>query len=268
MTLDTKLEKIREWLSPPDPSVNYQNALRQRQPHTGQWFLDSDRYSKWKTEDGSTIWLWGIPGCGKTILSSTVIENIIQYCEGDPGRVTGYFFFDFNDKRKQDPDLMIRSLICQFSRHCVKVPTSLESVYTSYKKQQQQPTRDALLDVLQEIILRYPQSYIILDALDECENRMELLAIIEKITNWQRDNGKLHILVTSRKEREIQDSLESLLEKANIISLQNALVDDDIREYVRKKLLEDRNLRKWRNDIGVCNEIEVALMEGAQGMYV
>jgi hypothetical protein len=28
--------------------------------------------------------------------------------------VTAYFYFDFNDTQKQDPELMLRSLLCQF----------------------------------------------------------------------------------------------------------------------------------------------------------
>ena len=59
------LAKIREWLSPPDPSLNYDKALEQRQADTGLWFLESPDYSKWKIDPASFLWLYGIPGCGK-----------------------------------------------------------------------------------------------------------------------------------------------------------------------------------------------------------
>ncbi|KAF9729867.1 hypothetical protein PMIN01_11800, partial [Paraphaeosphaeria minitans] len=52
---DIKLVKIRAWLSAPDPSTNYQKALKQRQDDTGLWFLESDQYAKWKTDVASFL---------------------------------------------------------------------------------------------------------------------------------------------------------------------------------------------------------------------
>jgi ATP/maltotriose-dependent transcriptional regulator MalT len=216
-------------------------------------------------DTASTIRLYGIPGCGKTILSSTIIENVFQHCINDPGKVVAYFYFDFNDLQKQIPELMVRSLICQLSQKCVEVPESLESLFSACENGRRHPSLDALLDVLQQMIQEYPQPYIIFDAVDECKDRVELRGILEQMTRWQPD--KLHLLVTSRKEREIQISLESFIEDQNIICLQSRLVDDDIQKYVRKRLCEDVSLRKWQKDSDVRHEIEAALMNGAHGMY-
>jgi hypothetical protein len=92
------------------------------------------------------------------------------------------------------------------------------------------------------------------------------MKILEIMTRWQLMG--LHILVTSRKERDIERSLESLVEDDNIICLQRDVVDKDIRKYVHERLSSDRNLEKWQNDPGVVYEIETALMQGAYGMYV
>lgn len=70
--------KIQHWLSAPDPSINYNRALQQRHEGSGNWFLQSSEYSSWKTERDSFLWLHGMPGCGKTILSSTIIQDLIQ----------------------------------------------------------------------------------------------------------------------------------------------------------------------------------------------
>ena len=69
-------EKIERWLSPTHPSTNYNKALRQRQEGTGLWFLQNSVYVQWKTQQNSRLWIYGIPGCGKTILSSTIIEDL------------------------------------------------------------------------------------------------------------------------------------------------------------------------------------------------
>ena len=80
--------------------MNYQKALKQRQDATGLWFLESDQYTEWKTDAASFLWLYGIPGCGKTILSSTILQNVLQHCDSDPGKAVAYFFFDFHDMQK------------------------------------------------------------------------------------------------------------------------------------------------------------------------
>ncbi|OCK76482.1 ankyrin, partial [Lepidopterella palustris CBS 459.81] len=263
--LDAKLAKIRQWLSAPEPSMNYQKALKQRQADTGLWFLESKQYTKWKTGTISSLWLYGIPGCGKTVLSSTVLRNMLQHCHDDPGKVIAYFYFDFNDTQKQDPELMLRSLICQLSQQCVKIPTGLYTLCSSCENGQRQPSLDALLEVTQQMIREFPQSYIILDALDECADRAKLMGILEKIAEWQLQ--KLHLLVTSRRERDIESSLECFIDRQNAICLQTELVDKDIQRYVRQRLSDDKSLSKWQKDPTIRQEIETALMKGAHGMF-
>jgi NACHT domain len=266
LIIDANLTKIRQWLSPPDPSLNYYKALERRQNDTGLWFLNGDEYAGWKTDAGSAVWLNGIPGCGKTILSSTIIQDMFQYCDDGLGRMIAYFYFDFNDARKQAPALMLRSLVNQLSHKCVKIPASLAALFHSCDRGQQHPSQDALLVVLQAMILEFPQSYLVLDALDECTDRAALIDVLETILGWQLD--KLHLLVTSRKERDIESSLEEFLEERNIICLQSSLVDDDIKKYVHQRLSDDKRLRKWQKDPKIAHEIESTLMKRAHGMYV
>ena len=73
---DSHAMRVRTWLSPLDPSINFNRALKQRHQGSGQWLIQGDKYSAWKNEQSSFLWLYGIPGCGKTILSSTVVENL------------------------------------------------------------------------------------------------------------------------------------------------------------------------------------------------
>lgn len=259
------IQKIREWLSAPDPSTNYQKALEQRQDDTGLWFLESDQYNAWKTGAASFLWLHGIPGCGKTVLSSTVLQNLIQHCRTHPGRAHAYFYFDFNDMNKQNPELMLRSLISQLSQQCTRAPTSLDRLFSSCNGGQRQPLSHALEEVLQQMIQELPHVYILLDALDECDERTKLMDMLESIATWQLQN--LHVLLTSRRERDIESSLEVFVDGQNSICLDSKLVDEDIQRYVRQRLSDDRSLKKWQKDPAVVQEIENTLMKGAHGMY-
>jgi hypothetical protein len=263
---DAKLCKIRQWLSAPDPSTNYQKALKLRQSDTGLWFLKSDAYTRWKSTAKTPLWLYGIPGCGKTILSSTVLQDVHQHCQDDPGKFIAYFFFDFNDLKKQDPEMMVRSLLCQLSQQSIKIPASLDSLFSSCESGQRQPSIRALMDALQSMIQDLPQIYIMLDALDECAQRVDLMEMFEMMMKWKAPN--LHILLTSRREREIERSLEGCIDPQNSICLQSDVVDKDIQHYVQQRLLDDKTLRKWGKDIALRQEIQRALIEGSKGMCV
>ena len=229
------------------------------------WFLESEEYAKWQASPSSFIWLHGIPGCGKTILSSTVIEDILQHCTNDPGKAAAYFYFDFKDPQKQPSELMIKSLVTQLSQQCIRIPPLLDSLFGSSNNGQRQPSMEALLDVLRQMSEEFPATYIILDALDESADREELMAVIETVAGWQLES--LHVIVTSRKERDIESSLESLVDTCNIIPLQRAVVDEDIRKYVHHRISVDKKLKKWQGG-EMQAEIEAALMKGAHGMYV
>jgi hypothetical protein len=258
------LVKIRQWLSAPDASANYQKALKLRQANTGRWFLESDKYARWKEAPCSFLWLYGIPGCGKTILSSTVLESVLQYCARTPGKVAAYFYFDFNDTQKQIPESMIRSLITQLLTQSDKTPKALESLFASCNYGPQQPSVDALFNVLRQMIQEFSQTYIILDALDEGADRAVLMDLLEKMAQWQAEN--LHILVTSRGEQDIESSLRSFIDQQSTICLETKLVDGDIQKYVEQRLSDDKGLSKWQKSPEMRQEIETRLMEGAHGM--
>jgi hypothetical protein len=262
---DEKLPKIRRWLSAPDSSTNYQKALKLRQADTGSWFLEGREYTRWRTEAASRLWLYGIPGCGKTILCSAILHDVLQYCQYSYGMVVAYFFFDFNDVEKQDLGKMLRSLIWQLSQQSGIIPASLDDLFSSCESGERQPSVDALQEVLRLMIQELPRAYVVLDALDECAQRIGLMETLQTIAGWRLQN--LHLLLTSRRERDIESTLKEFVDDKSRICLQSALVDKDIRLYIQARLATDKTLQKWRRNDGIRKEIEDTLIDGANGMY-
>jgi hypothetical protein len=264
--VEERLGKICGWLSAPDPSTNYHKAHKMRQAETGLWLLQNARFAEWKQSAASRMWLHGIPGCGKTILSSTIIEHLLQHCHGDASMVTAYFYFDFNDAQEQDPELMLRSLLSQLLQRSFTIPKGVDVLFSTCGNGKRQPALHALLEVLPQVMQRFMHVYLILDALDECKQRPELMDVLETVARWPLDN--VHLLMTSRKERDIESSLESYIKEEYTISLQRDVVDKDIQRYVQQRLSVDKTLAKWNKDAAIRQEIEAALMHGARGMYV
>jgi hypothetical protein len=265
-TEEARRNKIHQWLSAPDPSVNYLQALKQRQDSTGLWFMKSEQYYMWKTSAASSLWLYGIPGSGKTVLSSTIIQDLLESCQDDHRKAIAYFYFDFNDAQKQQAEFMLRSVICQLSRKSTSIPGGLDDLFSTHDYGQRQPSVDTLLRATNRILQELSHAYIVLDALDECVGRAELIEIVEEMARWRLENS--HLIVTSRRERDIEISIETFVTRRNSVSLQSDLVDDDIRQYVRQRLSNDKGLSRWSKDASLRQEIEAAVIQGSQGMYV
>lgn len=242
--LSEKHHKIRLWLSGLDPSSNYNRALRKRLQGTGSWLIKNDVFRDWEQDPGpgSIIWLYGIPGCGKTILSSTILEHVLDSYPPTSNTAVLYFFFDFNDVNKQQHEAMIRSLLSQLSMHCVSVPPVLDTLYSSCMNGGRKPTFEALLETFHQMAIIFKTTFIILDALDECEERPELMADIEQLVGWKDTN--LRILATSRREKDIEDSILPLTKDESRICMQSALVNADIRAYVHDQIRTNTKLHR------------------------
>ncbi len=206
------------------------------------------------------LWAYGIPGCGKTILSSTVVQYILDYCRERPRSAVLYFYFDFNEREKQRHENMIRSLITQLVGYQKRTFDVLDSLFNRGR----QPTSEELLATLKTMVTAFDEIFLILDALDECTERPELLFDIEEIMRWK--DIHLHILVTSRREVDIEESLEPLCDEGTSVCVQSAVVDADIRTYVHDRLSEDKRFKQWRTHTKVQQEIETTLMKKANGM--
>ena len=255
-------EAMRRWLRPTDPSSKYNKALQEREASTGLWLTEMPVFRKWMSDPNSLIWLHGIAGSGKTILCSTAIENILQHRNIDPA-LTAYFYFEYNDQGKQSCDAMLRSLIGQLSQQCPKGIDILDALYVACGSGTSQPTLSMLMKTMRELVTGSANVFIVLDALDECIERDDLMANLEELAMCELDS--LHLLATSRKEKEIEDVLSELLDDEHQICIQSALIEGDIQAYIRTRIQTDRKLQKWQKP-EVQKEIETVLIEKAGGM--
>lgn len=138
----------------------------------------------------------------------------------------------------------------------------LHSLYQSCGNGMSQPSLDQLLLALRSMIVLARKVQIVLDALDECSTRRDLLDWIRDI----HDLSNVYLLVTSRPELEIKAEIQSLAPKAHIMPLQNELVYTDIYHFVNSTVYNDIGLSRWRDRPEVQWEIKSALINKADGM--
>jgi hypothetical protein len=201
---------------------------------------------------------------GKSVLCSTIIKETIEHCQGNGGFLA-YFYFDFQEPAKQTPHNMLKSLVWQLACQSTPGEEEILSLYSFCNRGNRQPMDEEFLKILKAIIELHTDVYLILDALDECNQRVELLELIEEILSWKV--GKLHFLATSRKELDIEEAFKYYLTPRQSMCIQSHLVDSDIRSYVGHQIRRDRRFRRWQSKPEVQIEIEESLMRKASGMY-
>ncbi|KAJ5503731.1 hypothetical protein N7463_006605 [Penicillium fimorum] len=254
---------VVEWLSTVDAAECHYSACAKHEEGTGGWLLDSEDFGLWLTGTREVIWLYGIPGSGKTVHCSTIIEHVQNICKSDeqPVSFCVYYYFDFKDRKRQTFDGFIRSAIAQICRQSTVFPREVMNLYEEKSKKGQDPSPATLVETLLTL-LKYPgKTYFILDALDECLAQKDIFDLILRIkdgTSWLAN-----IMVTSRLERQIQTGLQDLVTRA--IPLRGPQVDHDIQTLVRQVLVSDSVLSK--RPIQMKREIEHAIVNGASGMF-
>jgi len=202
-----------------------------------------------------------------TCYSSTIIEHMISYTSSKPRSAVAYFYFDFNDAKKQRLQNCLSCLIAQLCQSMSTIPEKLKSLHNRCSGANQTPSLNDLTEVMSSFVTvnEFDNILLILDALDECpkdgdENfRSELLEWIMEISGQL--SSSLRLLVTSRPEPDIGDMLCPAFQS---LSIQGSQVKSDIGRYIQSQLSKDSKLRSLLSDVKA--EIEKILADGADGM--
>src|SRR5204862_1056383 len=119
---------ILNWLSPVSPLQRHQTARKIYQKGTGRWFIDSPDFIHWAKTRNSAIWLYGIPGAGKTILSSLVIEELFSLQDNG----VAFYYCDYKDATSQEPINVLGSLAKQLALQEPRALAIVKDFYNSH----------------------------------------------------------------------------------------------------------------------------------------
>lgn len=186
---------------------HHQGAKKGRLKGSGQWLLQKREYQAWREDSSSSVlWLHGIPGSGKTKITSLVIDELetsenlaFFYCMRNPA-----------EPQRGQCDQILASLVRQLA---AVQPDSLilPSVVAHYEDavsgtcdfEDQAWSSDGSAEVLLKLMEDYPAVTLVIDALDEVnqEDRQELMDILSQLL---RDSPNLlKIFISSRSNYDI-----------------------------------------------------------------
>lgn len=261
MRSDLCTDKIWRWLCPPDPSTNANHARALRHDGTGAWLLESLVFQSWYSGSLRHLWLYGIAGCGKTILSATVLDHLAK---GNNGLILS-FFFDFSDTTKQTLDGMLRSLAFQLYQGGAASAIHLDALYQAHLNGSSQPATGALSVTVSNMLKVQTRVSIILDALDESKTGDDILRWIKHVMSTP-DLVHIQLLYTSRPESKFLRDIPCLIGEGNCLPLDKQAVNSDIRSWVTAQLSQRRDFTEKPLSQDLLEGIRRKIGDGADGM--
>ncbi|KAF7340371.1 HET-like protein [Mycena venus] len=250
-------EVLCKWLeSPPDTKDRQYELQSLHHEATGRWLLCDDRFVRWK-DTPSSLWIRGISGTGKSVLSSTVIEEITLTCPEQSA--VAYFYFDFRNER-QRMDIMIRSIVWQLSRQSPSPYRTLHQLYEMLKNGAIQPQHVHLLGVLKDLLSEFDKTYIIIDGLDECRktDSEPLVQFIHGLCYPTKN--VVHLLFTSQPLEEFQRAFKAV----TFIELDSVVSNDDISSFVSSKV---PGMGNWASHEKHVKDVTKQIVQKSNGMF-
>ncbi|KAL9580521.1 MAG: hypothetical protein Q9212_004443 [Teloschistes hypoglaucus] len=186
------ITEICDWLASDGQSKMFAAINALKHPSTGSWFFESEGYKKLKGGAISILLVQGLPVCGKTVLASAVIEQLIQ-----ESVLHAFYFFERESVARTSIDVVIRALIAQLVRRAKQMPPALYQLFQAFHREIMSPTIEQLLDVLSTLFSLFEETYLVLDGLDLVSDEMtNTFARIIKSAFMCQQNVRL--LATSR----------------------------------------------------------------------
>jgi hypothetical protein len=201
------------------------------------------------------FWLSGMAGTGK----STISRTIAQYFKKE-GQLGASFFFKREERDCGTAKKFFTTICAQLLLHIralipyVKMAID-DDPYISGKMMKEQFDK-LLLQPLLSINQREPRVIVIvIDALDECEDKDDIRAILQLLPQMQNCKSMhLRIFLTSRPERPIRPILEENNNHHGLVlhELSKTVVEKDICVFLKAKFFEIKKMRKiageWPGD--------------------
>lgn len=251
---------ILDWLTPIDYASQQSDFIARRQEGTGLWLLDSNEFQGWLNQSAQTLFCPGIPGAGKTMITSIIVEHLQTKFRNDPNIAIAYLYCNFRRQQEQKPIDLLASLLKQLIQRRPSIPENVTSLYKHHYNERSRPSFNEISKVLHSIVTNYSRAFIIIDALDECHisNRGRGI-LLSDVFNLQVKTG-VNLFVTSRFIPEIMKEFE------RGTSLEIRASDKDVQKYLDANMSQLPSFVLRSPDLQ--ERIKTEIVKAVDGMYV
>ncbi|KAH6906638.1 ankyrin repeat-containing domain protein [Coprinopsis sp. MPI-PUGE-AT-0042] len=231
-----------------------QDTLFKATDGTCLWLLKGEMLRIW-IERGTILWGIGIPGAGKTILVSLLVNDISKM-EQHPGNNICVAFVYIRYSEPLTIQDILQSLVKQVvERHQDVVPI-VSPVYARHKRDGTKPTPKELVTMLSEIIRSGKKAFFFIDALDELApgDRRTLLDLLSSLD--------ARLFITSRP----LESLQRSFPRARFFDV--AAHPSDIRLLIKDAIRQDPDLSELLDNVDIEDKIIEKICQKSGGMFL
>lgn len=255
------LDEFRSQLFVTNASVDLAKTIRlngRRIAGTCEWLLARPEYMNWATGDGLQIlWLIGIPGIGKTVLSCFLVEHLQKQTTSLPPVVLLYHFCDYKDV-ETSRNSALGILRCILDQLLKKQPQLFQRIQKEYRHSRERLSLIGSLDGLWATLLEVLQEcygmdiYILVDALDECDkaSRRDLLDLLANLAA----STNLKVLITTRPDVDVEQTSQT---KGRILRVDSGKVNADLAAFIDYKLDELKKKTSFTDSLVKSIELKV-----------
>ncbi|KAF9884480.1 hypothetical protein FE257_001741 [Aspergillus nanangensis] len=218
---------------------------------TTKWILEKRAFKDWLHGEGPRcLWLSGKIGCGKSIITTTVIDAVIDQSQKD-GKPTLHFFYDHSFKRFLTANTLFESYIKQLlgyiersGRTCP--PSIISRLWDFYGYENGRPdTKELLKELLIPLLKMFPGTTLVVDGLDQC-SQQDTLEVVSAF-------------------REI---LKSTFSTAFVSYQEELHIQGDMKIFVQEEIDKMQGDRPISDNLDVLDTIKDRLLSGADGMFL
>ena len=178
-----------------------------------------------------------------------------------------YFYCDRNKSDYRDPSLVLRSFIRQLSLSQSKdsIQQSAVQLYNQ-KLQSGFASKEISIDeshaILLDLVGKYPQVTLIVDALDECDKKTRIWFVNVLDSLVLKSLKPLKIFISSRPDRDIKSRFEG----GPNVEIRATDNQDDIGKFINHEIYSSPQY--WRDQVGLdlMQMICRVLVDRSQGM--
>ena len=217
-------KRISDWLSMNRQDLHHASAQTGILQSSGKWLLEHADFRDWKeSPHAAVLWIHGLPGTGKTKLTSIIIETLKNNMResDDPGHLA-YFYCSRNEavaertismSSRGEPVEILRSIVQQLAkiRGAGAIDVVVTSKYTQLKGEDTAEPRPCNMKECVNMIIalsRHSTTTIVVDGLDEC-NRNAVPELIQSFADIvQRSPKRVKIFLSTRYVNLIVDGLK------------------------------------------------------------
>ncbi|TVY14283.1 Vegetative incompatibility protein HET-E-1 [Lachnellula arida] len=185
ITISEERLQMLNFLSKVEARKWQDSNIRLRQPGTGIWFTDGPEFKTWRSEVNTKLWINGIPGAGKTILVSSIIQELEKMV--DPQNALAFFYCDYKDTATHNPLAILGSLARQLivqNEECFEYLTTFYQDHVTQDRQIRTSTPEELCDLIARISAHFQNTMIVVDGLDEIsENRADITRFLQSLND-------------------------------------------------------------------------------------